>query len=168
MTIIVIGVEGSGKSTIGRMLAATLNWRFLDADSLHSAETIRKMAGGVPLTDADRAPWLAAIRDQIEITYRNGGNLVVACSALKSSYRTLLASRTPVIWVYLKGNQDSIRARLEQRREHFAKANMLASQFAILEEPANAIVVDVSLPPQEMVNQVLAQLRRQTTEPHAA
>jgi gluconokinase len=146
MVVIVMGVSGSGKTTVGRLLAADLGWIFLDADSLHSAANIAKMASGVPLSDADRAPWLAAIHQPILESWQRQENLVVACSALKERYREALAEGVPVVWVYLKGEQQMIYNRLKLRQHHFMAARMLASQFADLEEPGNAIVVNVSLP----------------------
>jgi gluconokinase len=116
------------------------------------------------LTDADRAPWLAAIHARILEVFRRGLDLVMACSALKRQYRSVLAKDVPITWVYLKGSPALIRARLEHRPGHFMKADMLASQFEALEEPDDALVVDASLPPSAIVERILAQLRR----PHPA
>lgn len=126
------------------------------------------MTRGIPLTDADRGPWLNAIRSQLENVFDRSENLVVACSALKQRYRDFLSARVPVIWVYLRGTEDVIRLRLQHRQEHFMKAQMLASQFADLEEPSSAIVVDVLSPPDLIVQQILAALQKRTTESHAA
>ena len=136
MIIVIIGVSGSGKTTIGTMLADAMNCPFLDGDSLHSEENIYKMGHGIPLTDVDRAPWLAAIHAHILDSFEHGQNLVVECSALKQRYRTVLAEGVPIIWVYLKGSIELIRARLTHRSSHFMKADMLASQFDALEEPS--------------------------------
>ncbi len=168
MIVVLMGVSGAGKTTVGRLLAQTLGCPFLDGDSLHSPANIRKMTRGIPLTDADRAPWLTAIRSQVEKAFDHGENLVVACSALKRRYRDFLSVRAPLIWVYLRGTEDVIRSRLEHRQEHFMKAQMLASQFADLEEPSFAIVVDVLSPPDLIVQQVLAALQKRLTESHAA
>lgn len=167
MIVVLMGVAGAGKTTIGRLLAEALGCPFLDGDSLHPPANIRKMAAGIPLTDADRAPWLTAIQSHLEEAFRQGHNLVVACSALKQQYRELLSSRVPVIWVYLKGNEEVIRSRLEHRHEHFMKAKMLASQLADLEEPSSAIVIDVSPPPSGIVEQILTALRKLTVDSHA-
>ncbi len=171
MIVVLMGVAGAGKSTVGILLADALGCPFLDGDSLHAPASIEKMAHGIPLTDADRAPWLAAIRAHIESAFQHGENLVIACSALKQQYREYLAANVPVIWVYLKGREEIIRPRLEQRREHYFKAGMLASQFEVLEEPSSAIVVDVSFSPEVIVQQILAKLGKRTkdtTEAHAA
>lgn len=168
MIVAIMGVAGVGKTTIGELLAQELGCPFLEGDSLHPAANIEKMTRGIPLTDADRAPWLTAIREHIEKVFKQGQNLVVACSALKQKYRDFVSAKVPVIWVYLKGTEEVIRSRLEHRHEHFMKANMLASQFADLEEPSTAIVADVSSPPDLVVHQILAGLQRHTSESHVA
>jgi len=160
MIIVVMGVAGSGKTTVGTMLAEAMTCQFLEGDSLHSRENVEKMSQGIPLTDADRAPWLAAIHSRILEVFERGQDLVVACSALKQQYRALLAKDVPVTWVYLKGSPALIRARLEHRPSHFMKADMLASQFDALDEPFDALVVDVSAPPNVVVEHLLSQLHR--------
>lgn len=155
MIIVVMGVAGAGKSTVGQMLAAELPSEFLDGDSLHPPVNIQKMTLGIPLTDADRAPWLAAIHARIVESFDRGRTLVVACSALKQRYRETLADGISITWVYLKGSAEVIRARLLERQHHFFKAQMLASQFADLEEPADAIVIDVTIAPSVAVRQIL-------------
>ena len=157
MIIVVMGVAGSGKTTVGTMLAEAMTCQFLEGDSLHSRENVEKMSQGIPLTDADRAPWLAAIHSRILEVFERGQDLVVACSALKQQYRALLAKDVPVTWVYLKGSPALIRARLEHRPSHFMKADMLASQFDAFEEPSDALVVDVSMPPSAIVEHILSQ-----------
>ncbi len=152
---VVMGVAGAGKSTIGQLLASELRCDFLDGDSLHPPANIRKMTMGIPLTDADRAPWLAAIHARIVGSFQRGQSLVVACSALRERYRETLAEGVSITWVYLKGSEEVIRARLLGRRHHFFKAQMLASQFADLEEPADAIVIDVEVAPTVAVRQIL-------------
>ena len=133
-----------------------MNCPFLEGDLLHSENNVDKMRGGVPLTDEDRAPWLAAIHARIVDSWRRGEDLVVACSALKRGDRESLAEGVTIAWVYLKASPDLIRARLENRRSHFMKADLLASQFDALEEPAeDAIVVDASSSPDAIVEQVL-------------
>lgn len=168
MIVVVMGVAGAGKSTVGQLLAGALGCPFLDGDSLHPPTNIQKMTRGIALTDADRAPWLAAVRARLEDAFERGENLVIVCSALKRQYRDFLSADVPVTWVYLKGTKEVIRRRLEQRREHYMKANMLASQFAALEEPSDAIIVDVESPPELIAQQILAALRRRMAEPHVA
>src|SRR5262245_12060745 len=141
MIIVIMGVAGAGKSTVGQLLARELHSEFLDGDSLHSPENIAKMTHGIPLTDADRAPWLAAIRRHILESFQGGESLVVAASALKRRYRDTLGCGVAVTLVYLKGSEELIRERLELRKHHFMNAQMLASQFEDLEEPADAIVI---------------------------
>jgi gluconokinase len=160
MIIVVMGVAGSGKTTVGTRLAEAMKCAFLEGDSLHSKENIEKMSHGIPLTDADRAPWLAAIHARILEVFERGLDLVVACSALKQQYRQLLAKDVPITWVYLKGPPALIRARLRQRPNHFMKADMLASQFDALDEPADALVVDVSAPLNAIVEHILSHVRR--------
>lgn len=165
MIIVIMGVSGSGKTTIGTMLADAIGCRFLEGDSLHSKESIEKMSHGIPLTDSDRAPWLAAIRSCILKSFKRGENLVVGCSALKQQYREFLAKDIPITWVYLKGSAELVRSRMENRSSHFMKAGMLASQFDTLEEPSDAIVVDISPTPSAIVSQILEQLRKPRSRP---
>ena len=155
MIVVVIGVAGSGKSTIGTMLAEALNCDFLEGDALHSAASIAKMSSGTPLTDEDRLPWLAAIHARIRDSVSRGEDLVVACSALRRQYRESLANGVPITWVYLQASRDLIRSRLAQRTSHFMKAGMLDSQFEILEEPTGAIVVDASERPDIIVSRAM-------------
>jgi gluconokinase len=159
MIVVVMGVAGSGKTTIGTMVAEALACSFLEGDSLHPAANVEKMSRGIPLTDADRAPWLAAIREHILAAIEKGQCLVVACSALKQQYRDYLSQGTNITWVYLKGSQELIESRIAHRREHYMKAGMLPSQFADLEEPGDALVVDISPPPQVIVQRLLPRLR---------
>ncbi|MGH9474955.1 MAG: gluconokinase [Terriglobales bacterium] len=156
MLYILMGVAGSGKTTAGRALAAALGCAFLEGDSLHPAANIEKMAHGIALDDADRAPWLAAIRRRLERAAQSGGDLVVACSALKQRYRDQLDAGLPVRWIYLRAAAAVLRRRLEQRQGHYMKATLLASQLADLEEPraGSSLVVDATLP----VNQIVARI----------
>lgn len=158
MIVIVIGVSGSGKSTVGTRLALAMDCQFLEGDTLHSAANIDKMGRGIPLNDDDRRPWLSKIRTRIVQASRRGVNLVIACSALKQAYRETLERGMAVTWVYLKGSQALFRSRLQQRTAHFMKADMLASQFDALQEPSNAIVVDAEDSPDEIVERILRQL----------
>jgi gluconokinase len=158
MIIVIMGVAGAGKSTLGQLLARELNSEFLDGDSLHSPENVAKMTHGIPLTDADRAPWLAAIHRRILQSFQGGESLVVACSALKRRYRETLDRGVAITLVYLKGSEELIRERLERRKHHFMNEQMLASQFADLEEPADAIVIDAAVEPAVAVRQIMSVL----------
>jgi gluconokinase len=159
MIIVLMGVAGSGKTTVGTMLADAMKCSFLEGDALHSPGNIDKMSHSIPLTDADRAPWLSAIHARIVHASERGQDLVVGCSALKERYRKVLAEGVPVAWVYLKGSVELIRSRVKHRPSHFMKADMLAGQFAELEEPSDAVVADVSAPPRAIVQQIMTQLR---------
>jgi len=151
----VMGVAGAGKTTIGQLLASELRCEFLDADTLHPAANIQKMAHGIPLNDADRAPWLAAIHARLVRSLHRRESLVIACSALTQRYCDTLANGVPLVWVYLKGGEDLIRQRLQNRQHHFMKAEMLASQFADLQEPTDAIVIDAAVAPSVAMRQIL-------------
>jgi gluconokinase len=153
--VCVMGVAGAGKTTIGHLLAFELGCEFLDADTLHPPANVEKMARGIPLTDADRAPWLAAIHTRIVHSFSRGEKLVIACSALKQRYRDTIAQGVPLVWVYLKGSEEVIRARLKKRQHHFMKAQMLASQLADLEEPSDAIIIDVEIAPSIALRQIV-------------
>ncbi len=159
MIVVIMGISGSGKTTIGKMLSAAIQCSFLEGDSLHSKVNIEKMSHGIPLTDSNRAPWLAAIRGRILDSIKSEKSLVVVCSALKQKYRDFLDEGISITWVYLKGSEELIRSRMEHRSGHFMKTDMLASQFAALEEPSDAIVVDISSPPSAIVEKIQAQLR---------
>jgi gluconokinase len=159
MVVIVMGVSGSGKTTIGRLLAETLGWSFHEGDDLHPPANVQKMATGLPLTDADRLPWLMELRRLIERYAADGENAVIACSALKASYRKILAGGLDgVRFVHLTGSRDLIRERLAQRQGHFMKAKMLDSQLAALEPPSHAVEVDVTGSPEEIVAEIRRRL----------
>ena len=160
MILVLMGVSGSGKTEIGRRLATELNWPFYDADDFHSPENIRKMAQGEPLTDQDRAPWLAALHDLMAAIERKEGDAVLACSALKRAYRDhLRRAGEDVTFVYLKGDLGTLRSRLEAREDHYMKAGMLTSQIEVLEEPHNALYVDIDRTPEEIVAQIIGAIR---------
>jgi carbohydrate kinase (thermoresistant glucokinase family) len=160
--LIVMGVSGSGKSTVGALLALRLRWEFEDADWFHPAANVEKMHNGVQLTDEDRWPWLGAIAAWIDKARRSGRHGVIACSALKRRYReVLVADRANVRLVYLKGDETLIARRIATRHEHFMPRSLLHSQFDALEEPGpdeNPIVVSIEPAPREIVAQVLSAL----------
>src|SRR5262245_25240627 len=137
MIVVVMGVSGSGKTTIGTLLAEALGCAFQDADVLHPEANVEAMKDGRALTAADRAPWLAAVHNRLLDAFHRGDNLVVACSALKHSYRRVLNRDVAITWVYLGGDPHVIRQRLERRTDHFMKSDLLASQFHALEEPSD-------------------------------
>jgi carbohydrate kinase (thermoresistant glucokinase family) len=150
-----MGVTGSGKSTVGKLVAERLAWVFLEADEFHSPENIAKMHNGIPLTDADRLPWLDAIHARLVALYAEEKNIVLACSALKEGYRKRLAKNLPVEVVYLKGSPVFIGSRVSQRRGHFAGPAILAGQFADLEEPREGLILSVESPPEQIARKIL-------------
>lgn len=150
-----MGVTGSGKSTVGKLVAERLAWVFLEADEFHSPENIAKMHNGIPLTDAGRLPWLNAIHARLVALHAEGKDIVLACSALKQSYRQRLAKNLPVEVVYLKGSPVFIGQRLRERRGHFAGTSILAGQFADLEEPRDAFTISVELPSEDLARKIL-------------
>ena len=150
-----MGVSGSGKSTLGRVIAQELGWDFFDADDFHSVENIAKMTAGTPLTDSDRGPWLAALNRQLVSVLAANRHPVLACSALKENYRTrLLEGVKGVAVIYLNGSYELIRSRLMSRESHYMKASLLQSQFDVLEEPKEAVVLDVSMPISKMLDTI--------------
>jgi gluconokinase len=159
MVVVLMGVSGAGKTTVGRLLADKMGWELHDADDLHSEANKAKMARGIALTDSDRAPWLASIRDLIADSLARNSNLVLACSALKQSYRDqIVIDPNRVKIVYLKGSREVIEARIAHREHHFINKNLLDSQFETLEEPHDGIAVDVAPPPESIVENIRARL----------
>jgi gluconokinase len=153
-----MGVVGSGKTTVGIQLAKKLGWQFADGDDFHPQVNVEKISHGIALTDSDRAPWLAALRAAIDKWNSERRNVVLACSALKRSYRNQLQA-AGVQFIYLKGDYDLIAARLHFRHGHFATESILKSQLADLEEPDDAITIDVGKSPGEIVAEIVAKLK---------
>jgi gluconokinase len=152
MVIVVTGAAGSGKTTVGRTLAATLGWRFVDADDRHTPANIARMRAGQPLTDADRAPWLESLHDTIAVAIGRRESLVVACSALKEQYRQQLrGGLRSVRFIYLHAEPALLRDRLAARTGHFAGPALLASQLRDLEPPADALVLPADAAPESLV-----------------
>ena len=156
MIVVISGVAGVGKTTVGQALAVALGWMFYDADDLHTPEARERMHRGEALTDTLRQPWLDRVRAVLVHAAERGENAVVACSALKQQYRDMLSGGLPVRFVFLSADADVLRARLQQRTDHFAGVALLESQLATLELPSNALTLDATLP----VDALVAQIRR--------
>jgi gluconokinase len=150
MILVLMGVSGSGKSTVGRILADQLGWTFVEADDYHPTANVEKMHGGAPLDDEDRRPWLAALRERIAEACRTGEDVVLACSALKHRYQDYLEQDDPpcVRYVYLEGSPELIQKRLVARKGHFMNPALLDSQFEALEPPPDAVRVGITPPPE--------------------
>lgn len=159
MVIILMGVAGAGKTTVGKRLAQSLGWRFVEGDDFHPPENVAKMASGIPLTDEDRAPWLERLRGLIQESLERGEPVVMACSALKERYRRLLTvDPAQVKWVFLWAPREVIASRLAHRTGHFMPPSLLDSQFAALEAPKDALPVDVTPGPDAVVAVIREQL----------
>jgi len=158
MFIILMGVAGTGKTTVGRLLSKELGWRFYEGDDFHPPANVEKMRSGEPLTDRDRRPWLDALRAVIQGALEKNDNGIMACSALKRSYRARLRVGEQVVFAYLAAAPDVIRRRLEKRTDHFMNPSLLESQFAALETPKNALTLDASVPPAVLVQQLRQEL----------
>jgi len=161
--VVVMGVSGSGKSTVAALLAAALGCQFQEGDDLHPRENVEKMHGGTPLTDADRMPWLRKIAEEIDGWRARGKCGVLTCSALKRSYRDIIIGdrHDVVLLVYLKGSRDLVRRRMIARHEHFMPVALLDSQFATLEEPTpdeHPIIVDIAGKPAEIAHEIVCRL----------
>jgi gluconokinase len=157
MIAIIMGVSGCGKSTIGQLLADRLGYPFLDADEFHPPANVAKMAAGTPLTDDDRRPWLELLNGKL----RAQDNAVLACSALKESYRKILSEAlADCHFVHLRGSVELIRSRLAERKHRYMPASLLDSQFATLESPASALVVEVAQSPEKCVAEILTSLHQ--------
>ncbi len=158
--VVIMGVAGSGKTTVGERLAARLGWPYSDADAFHPPQNIRKMAQGTPLSDEDREPWLAAIHDAMAEHVAQDESAVFTCSALKRCYRERLSQGLEpyLVWVYLKGEYALILARMQARQEHFMKPALLKSQFDALEEPEGVLTLSVAAPIEALVDAIVAHL----------
>jgi len=158
MVIVLMGVSGSGKTVVGKALAADLEWTFVEGDDFHPPANVEKMRSGVPLNDEDRRPWLKALRARAEEACERGENLIMACSALKDAYRDFLEQHNPacVDFVYLNGSEELIRQRLEKREGHFMSPELLRSQLDTIEPPEDALQVDIAPTPAR----IAAEIRR--------
>ncbi len=164
MIVVLMGVSGAGKTTIGQILSKKLGWPLSDADEFHSAASIEKMRNGIPLEDADRWPWLDRMNAMLREREGRGESVLLACSALKQIYRDRLAKGTADLrWIYLKGRFELIRQRLETRKGHYMKAGLLESQFAALEEPADAFGIDIDDTPEAIADSILRRLQDSPT-----
>ncbi|HEX2829465.1 MAG TPA: gluconokinase [Burkholderiales bacterium] len=159
MIIVVMGVTGAGKTTVGAELAERLGWRFIEADDFHTESAWQKMERGEALTDADRTPWLARLNQELARVVTNGESAILACSALKAAYRDALTppglARGEMRFVYLRADRDVTARRLAGRRAHRASPHLLDSQIATLEEPGDALTLPNTLPPEEIVRRIV-------------
>ena len=159
MIILLMGVSGSGKTTVGKALAASLGWKYFDGDDFHPATNVAKMRAGVPLDDADRQPWLESLAQLISENIHAGKSAVLACSALKQTYRDTLSISDDVRVVYLNVDSETIAERLSTRRDHYMNPNLLASQFETLEEPEDALEIDARLSVDAIVQRIRTALK---------
>jgi gluconokinase len=159
MILLVMGVTGSGKTTVGEILAKRLGWVYLEADDFHSPENKGKMHRGVPLTEADRVPWLNAMHAELVKLDAQGKSAVLACSALREEYRVRLTGGLQVKLIFLRGSRELIGGRLRLRKHHFAGESILDDQFAVLEEPSSATVVGIDKEPEAIVEEILQKIR---------
>jgi gluconokinase len=159
MVVVVMGPAGAGKSTVGRALATSLQWPFHDADDLHAPEDVARMRAGMPLTDADREPWLGRVRALVETAATTGTSVVVACSALRERYRRRIADGLPAVrFVFLQASPDLLRHRVASRPAHFAPVTLVDSQIAELEPPLDVLTLDAARPVADLVDSIRAAL----------
>ena len=160
MVIVVIGPSGCGKTTVGKLLAKKLQWNFYDADDFHSNENVEKMRQGIPLTDKDREPWLLGLAEQIKEWNHNPGNAILACSALKQSYRHMLGvDQMSVITVHLHGEFNLLAKRLNARQGHYMNPDLLQSQLDTFETPCEGITINIDQTPEKMVDEIINKLK---------
>jgi len=166
--LILMGVSGSGKTTVGQLLAAQLGWQFVDADDFHSPANVAKMQQGMPLTDGDRIPWLTALHTAIQTWQAHQQPTILACSALTADYRQWLAGELSLAWVYLEGAVALLRSRLAARSDHFMPVDLLRSQLDTLEVPTDALVVSIDQPPSAIVQTIVDHygFSRESSGPH--
>lgn len=155
MIVVIMGVSGSGKTTIGSLLAIRLGWKFYDADDFHNQANRDKMSNSIPLTDQDRSTWLASLRELLQESINSATSTVLACSALKGAYRSNLNVDGQVKFVYLKGTYSEIESRLKNRTGHFMPIKLLKSQFEALEEPVDALAIDINHSTEEIIQLIL-------------
>jgi gluconokinase len=156
--LIIMGVSGSGKTSVGEALAKELGWPFFDGDSFHPEANVKKMSAGIPLNDDDRKPWLERLHDLMKGQLEEGKSVIIGCSALKESYRHILRGNLNVRFVYLEGSFELIMERMQKRKDHFMKATMLESQFETLEVPKDAITVSIADPIEVIIQKVIQHL----------
>lgn len=159
MVLIVMGVAGCGKTSVGRMLSEKLGWKYYEGDDYHPKENVEKMSNGIPLNDDDRKPWLLKLRSIIEDALSQGINIIITCSALKESYREILKVNKEVKFIYLKGSYELIEARMKLRKNHFMKPGMLKSQFEALQEPADAITIEIDQSLEDIQKNILSEIK---------
>jgi gluconokinase len=162
MIVVLMGVSGVGKTTVGELLAARTGWPFYDADDFHSPASIEKMRNAIPLTDDDRWPWLDRLNALLRAAQDKGEPVILACSALKQRYRDRLGNQVTVRWIHLKGDFELIKSRLESRKGHYMTAKLLESQFDALEEPCKALQIDVTRDPSSLADDLINRLGPET------
>ena len=158
MVLIIMGVAGCGKTSVGKMLSERLGWKYYEGDEYHPKENVEKMSQGIPLNDEDRMPWLLKLRTIIEDSLKNGANIILSSSALKEAYRKILKVNDDVRFIYLKGSYELIESRMKLRKDHFMKPGMLKSQFDALEEPSDAIVIGIDQSLKEIRENILQKI----------